>query len=93
MKAVRCVELGGPDKLTVEEVDLPEPGEGQVRLKVAGCGVNFADSLIIQGKYQIRPDLPFTPGMEVAGKITALGADVEDLQRGQPVEVCFPLTN
>jgi NADPH2:quinone reductase len=85
MKAVRCVELGGPDKLKVEDVDLPEPGKGEVRLKVAGCGVNFADSLIIQGKYQIRPDLPFTPGMEVAGKITALGAGVDGLKRGQLV--------
>jgi NADPH:quinone reductase len=85
MKAVRCVELGGPDKLKVEEVERPEPGDGEVRLKVAGCGVNFADSLIIQGKYQIRPGLPFTPGMEVAGKITALGAGVDGLQRGQLV--------
>jgi NADPH2:quinone reductase len=85
MKAVRCVELGGPDKLKVEEVDRPEPGEGEVRLKVAGCGVNFADSLIIQGKYQVRPDLPFTPGMEVAGEITGVGAGVEGLARGQLV--------
>ena len=85
MKAVRCVELGGPQKLRVEDIDLPQPGEGQVRLKVAGCGVNFADSLIIQGKYQVRPGLPFTPGMEVAGKITALGPGVDSLKRGQMV--------
>jgi NADPH2:quinone reductase len=85
MKAVRCIELGGPDKLRVEDIERPEPGAGEVRLKVAGCGVNFADSLIIQGKYQVRPDLPFTPGMEVAGKVTALGANVDGLERGQLV--------
>ncbi len=85
MKAVRCVELGGPEKLQVEETELPQPGEGEIRIKVAGCGVNFADSLIIQGKYQIRPTPPFTPGMEVAGKISAVGPSVEDLKRGQLV--------
>ena len=85
MKAVRCVELGGPDKLKVEDVPVPEPGDGEVRLKVAGCGVNFADSLIIQGKYQHKPDLPFTPGMEVAGTITAVGARVAALEPGQTV--------
>ena len=85
MKAVRCVELGGPDKLEVAEVPVPEPGDGEVRLKVAGCGVNFADSLIIQGKYQHKPDLPFTPGMEVAGTITAVGAGVAALEPGQTV--------
>lgn len=85
MKAVRCVELGGPDKLEVAEVPVPEPGDGEVRLKVAGCGVNFADSLIIQGKYQHKPDLPFTPGMEVAGTITAVGGGVAALKPGQTV--------
>jgi len=85
MKAIRCVELGGPDKLRVEDIERPEPGAGEVRLKVAGCGVNFADSLIIQGKYQVRPDLPFTPGMEVAGKVTGVGAGVEGLKRGDLV--------
>ncbi len=85
MKAVRCVELGGPDKLTIQDLPVPEPGVDQVRLKVAGCGVNFADSLIIQGKYQHKPDLPFTPGMEVGGTITAIGAGVETLKPGQTV--------
>ena len=67
MKAVLCKELGLPDQLVVEEVASPSAGNGQVVVSVKACGVNFPDTLIIQGKYQFKPELPFSPGGEVAG--------------------------
>jgi len=78
-------ELGGPGSLEREELDAFPAGRGQVVIDVGATGCNFFDILITQGKYQIRPDRPFTPGMEVAGKITALGAGVDGLTRGQLV--------
>ncbi|MFZ5608312.1 MAG: NADPH:quinone oxidoreductase family protein [Pseudomonadota bacterium] len=85
MKAVVCKELGPPEKLAVMEVPTPQPAKGQVRIKVAACGVNYPDALIIEGKYQFRPDPPFTPGGEVAGTIDALGEGVGDWRIGQRV--------
>ena len=64
MKAVLCKEFGGPEKLVVEDVASPTPGEGEVKLRVHACGVNFGDTLIIQGTYQVKPPLPFSPGLE-----------------------------
>ena len=69
MRAVLCKELGLPEKLVVEEVPSPTAGKGQVVLSVKACGVNFPDTLIIQGKYQFKPELPFSPGGEVAGVV------------------------
>ena len=74
MRAMRVHEPGG--RLVAEDLALPEPGPGEVRLRVAACGVNFADTLMVKGTYQETPDLPFAPGMEVAGVVTALGAGV-----------------
>jgi NADPH2:quinone reductase len=74
MKAVVCSEWGGPDRLHVGELPLPEPKPGEVRLKVLAAGVNFPDALIIQKKYQVQPPLPFVPGTEVAGIVDAVGA-------------------
>ncbi|WP_299616284.1 NADPH:quinone oxidoreductase family protein [Pelagibius sp.] len=85
MRAVVCREWGGPETLRVEELPTPEPGEGQVLLEVAAAGVNFADTLMIAGKYQERPAFPFAPGLEVAGRIAALGPGVEGLSVGQRV--------
>ncbi|MBV1889200.1 MAG: alcohol dehydrogenase catalytic domain-containing protein, partial [Proteobacteria bacterium] len=76
MKAVLCKELGLADKLVVEETDAPALGKGQVRINVKAAGLNFPDTLIIQGKYQIQPDLPFTPGGEGAGVIAEVGEGV-----------------
>ena len=59
MKAVMCKELGIPEKLVVEEVPSPKAAQGQVVVSVKACGVNFPDTLIIQGKYQFKPELPF----------------------------------
>ncbi len=85
MKAVQCVEWGMPDRLGVSELELPEPGAGEVRVRVEAAGVNFPDALIVQKKYQVQPPLPFTPGTEVAGTIDALGEGVSHLKQGDRV--------
>lgn len=85
MKAVVCVEHGPPEKLVVQDMPLPEPGRGQVRVKVEAAGVNFPDSLIIQNLYQFKPALPFVPGGEAAGTVDAVGEGVSDLAVGDRV--------
>ncbi|MDH5676283.1 MAG: NADPH:quinone oxidoreductase family protein [Myxococcales bacterium] len=85
MRAMQIRELGGPEKLEAVELPDPEPGPGQVSVDVAAIGCNFADTLICRGKYQLRPELPFSPGSEVAGRIRALGAGVSGLVPGQRV--------
>jgi NADPH2:quinone reductase len=72
MRAMRLHELGG--SLTLDEVPLPDPGPGELRLRVRACGVNFADTLMVKGSYQEKPPLPLTPGMEVCGTVEAAGA-------------------
>ena len=66
-------EPGGPDDLTLEDVAVPEPGPGEVRIRVEACGINFADLLMLKGTYQSTPPLPFAPGMEVCGIVEAGG--------------------
>ncbi|WP_454184702.1 NADPH:quinone oxidoreductase family protein [Parvibaculum sp. MBR-TMA-1.3b-4.2] len=78
-------ELGGPEVLKAEEIASPEPGPGQILVRVRACGVNFADSLVLKGKYQVQPDLPFSPGAEVAGTVLKLGEGVSGLKVGQRV--------
>ncbi|MFZ4789645.1 MAG: NADPH:quinone oxidoreductase family protein [Candidatus Competibacteraceae bacterium] len=85
MKAIVCHELTGPSALRLEEVPEPHPTPGQVRVKVRACGVNFADSLIIRGQYQMQPPLPFSPGFEVAGEVLELGAGVNGIAVGDRV--------
>ena len=85
MKAVVCKTLGPPEALVVEEVPAPAPGAGEVLIGVRACGVNFADTLMVQGKYQERPPLPFIPGLEVAGDVLATGDGVTGLVPGQRV--------
>lgn len=85
MKAIICSEFGPVDNLTLESV-VPRPLlAGEVRINVHSCGVNFPDILIVQGKYQQKPPLPFSPGGEVAGDIIELGEDVTVLEVGQRV--------
>ena len=76
MLAVLCRSYGGPESLDLTEVPAPSPGPGQVRIRVHAAGVNFADTLMIRGKYQEKPPLPLTPGLEVAGVVDALGPGV-----------------
>ncbi|GGD99908.1 oxidoreductase [Polymorphobacter glacialis] len=85
MKAVLCVEHGPPEKLVVREIPTPEPGKGQVRVRVHAAGVNFPDTLIIQNLYQFKPALPFSPGGEAAGVVDAVGEGITDLAIGDRV--------
>ena len=85
MKAVLCKELGLPEKLVVENVPSPKPAKGEVVVSVKACGVNFPDTLIIQGKYQFKPEPPFSPGGEVAGVVKELGEGVGGVKRGDRV--------
>src|SRR5688500_9096352 len=85
MRAIVCRALEGPDALELTELADPEPGACGVRIRVRAAGVNFADSLMLKGRYQEKPHLPFTPGLEVAGEIDAVGAAVRGLSPGQRV--------
>jgi NADPH2:quinone reductase len=78
MKAVLCREYGPPSALRVEELADPVPGPGQLLVRVEACGVNFPDTLIIQGKYQQKPPMPFAPGGEICGIVQALGEGVSE---------------
>jgi NADPH2:quinone reductase len=85
MKALLCKEFCPPEGLVLDEVPALSPGKGQVVIGVKACGVNFFDGLVIQGKYQIKPPMPFAPGGEVAGIVTAVGEGVTDLKPGTRV--------
>lgn len=82
MKAVLCRQYGPPDSLTVEEIATPSAAPGKVVIDVKACGVNFPDTLIIEGKYQFKPPFPFSPGGEVAGVVREVGAGVTHLKPG-----------
>ena len=85
MKAVLSRSPGGPETLVLADIPEPIPAAGQVRIKVAAVGVNYPDVLIIEDKYQVRPNRPFSPGAEAAGTIDAVGADVAGLSVGDRV--------
>ncbi|GAC1368465.1 MAG: NADPH:quinone oxidoreductase family protein [Ktedonobacteraceae bacterium] len=85
MKALLCRELGPAEKLVLEDITPVEPGNGQVVVEVKACGVNFPDTLIIEGKYQFKPDLPFAPGSDVAGVVTRVGEGVRRTKVGDHV--------
>ncbi len=85
MKAMVCKSLGGPETLSLEELPSPTLEADHVRIAVHACGVNFADTLIVQGKYQVRPEPPFSPGIEAAGEVLECGAGVAHLKPGDRV--------
>ena len=85
VRAVLCRQYGPPESLTVEDVDDPVAGEGQVVVDVKACAVNFPDVLIIQNLYQFKPPLPFSPGAEIAGVVSAVGAGVDGVATGDRV--------
>ncbi len=85
MRAVLCKEFGPPESLMLEEVAAPVPEDGQVLVDVRACGVNFPDLLLIADKYQFKPPLPFSPGGEVAGVVTAVGDAVTRFKPGDRV--------
>lgn len=78
-------ELGGPQALELEESEDPSVGASQVGIEVKAVGCNFFDILITQGKYQVRPELPFAPGAEVAGVVTEVGEGVDQFSPGDRV--------
>lgn len=85
MKALQCTELGGPEKLSVNEIDDPVIVAEHVIIDVKSASVNFPDVLMIQGLYQFQPPLPFTPGGESAGVISEVGEGVTDYKVGDKV--------
>ena len=85
MHAWLCENPVGVEALQWKELPTPEPGPGQVRIAIQAASLNFPDLLIVQNKYQMKPQLPFVPGSEYAGIVDAVGADVTQLRVGQPV--------
>lgn len=85
MKAVLARAFAPYEQLLLEDVEAKSPGAGQVLVAVKACGVNFLDGLIVQGKYQTKPPLPFSPGAEVAGLVKEVGAGVSGLTPGMRV--------
>ncbi len=85
MHAWTCLTTDGPDALVWTESATPEPKAGEVRVVIRAASLNFPDLLIVQGKYQMKPPLPFVPGSEYAGVIDAVGPDVAHLKVGQAV--------
>ena len=77
MRAVVCREFGPPEALELTELPAPRPAAGEVLVSVRAAGVNFPDALIVQGKHQIKPPLPFIPGVEVAGIVKEIGPGVD----------------
>ena len=85
MKAVRVNQWCGPRDLTIEQIANPEPTENEVLIKVESAALNFPDLLLIAGKYQVKPELPFTPGLEVAGTVEQAGPGATSVKPGQQV--------
>lgn len=85
MRAILCERYGPPATLTLAEIARPAPGPGQVAISVRACGINFPDVLMIEGKYQSRPEFPFSPGGEVSGIVSAVGEGVTQWRPGDHV--------
>ena len=85
MKAIVCNAFGPVEDLEYKDVPDPKAGKGQVVVDIKACGVNFPDGLIVQGLYQMKPEVPFIPGNEVAGVISEIGEGVPHLKVGQRV--------
>ncbi len=85
MRAVLCKAYGPPSSLVLEDVPAPQPKPNEVVIGIKACGVNFPDTLIIQGKYQFKPAFPFSPGSEVAGAILRKGPNVDHFNVGDRV--------
>ena len=101
MKAIVCHNFSDLDQLTFEDIDAPTPGANELLIDIHATGINFPDALMVMGLYQVKPPLPFSPGMEVAGTVTAVGADVNRFKVGDRIvagcqtggyaqQVCIP---
>jgi NADPH2:quinone reductase len=89
MKAALCKRLDGPEGIVIEDIPEPSPGPGEVLVKVKAAALNFLDTLITRGKYQSKPDLPFSPAAEIAGVVEAIGASVAGVSVGERVMACL----
>lgn len=85
MKALLCTEFGPPEKLTIREIPKPRPGAGQVLLDIKASSLNFPDALMVQGLYQVKPPLPFSPGTEMSGVVVETGSGVRGFRPGDRV--------
>src|SRR6266436_9068548 len=85
MRAVICRAWGPVDDLKLEDVAPPTPGPGQLVIDIKATGVNYADSLMVGGRYQTRPPFPFSPGLETAGVVARCGARVTRFESGDRV--------
>ena len=85
MRAVVCTRFDEPEALELQHLDSPPCGQGRVRVHVWASGVNYVDALFVQGRYQIRPAVPFVPGSELAGEVTEVGSDVDGFSVGDRV--------
>ena len=85
VRAVLCKEFGPPESLVMEDIAEPELDRGQVRIAIRACGVNFPDLLMIAGKYQQQPPMPFSPGAELAGDVVEIASNVAGIKQGQRV--------
>jgi NADPH2:quinone reductase len=90
MRAVICREWGELDTLTLGEMPAPAPGAGEVLIEVRATAVNYADALLVAGRYQTRPERPFSPGLETAGVVAACGAGVTRFSVGDRVMAVLP---
>ncbi|MCW5731182.1 MAG: NADPH:quinone oxidoreductase family protein, partial [Alphaproteobacteria bacterium] len=86
-RAILVRELGPPARHRIEPVDVPAPGSGEARVAIAAAGMNFPDLLMLEGRYQYRPELPFIPGMEAAGTVIGTGPDASRFHPGDRVIV------
>lgn len=90
MRAVLCRAWGEPSTLEIEEVERPVPGPDEIRISVRASGVNFADALMVAGKYQFKPPFPFSPGFEVSGVVAETAGGVAGLEVGDRVMAALP---
>lgn len=85
MKAILCKKLGQPADLVLEDIPSPQPSKKQVLVTIKACSVNFPDTLMIQGKYQFKPPMPFSPGSDISGVVKAVGEGVKHVKPGDEV--------
>ena len=85
MRAMLCRAFGGPENLELAETEAPSAGPGEVLIAVAAAGVNYADTLMLAGEYQEKPPFPFSPGLEIAGRVEAVGEGVDRIAPGDRV--------
>src|SRR5215211_1428185 len=85
MEALLSHEPGGPETLRIEELPDPQPGPGELLVRVRACAINYPDVLIIEDKYQLKPHRPFAPGGEIAGEVEQAGEGVTDWEVGDRI--------